>query len=175
MAQKSSDWSKARKQFEVGLRNSAKGVTKNAQQIFVNATSSFLDYVQMNKSLLPYSSGNLHDSIATAVSVSGRVIRANYMPKEATRPQTAPGRKRIIGEQEAFNAIRRFRPARTGVAATLFVSVPYAEGANRKSKHPGYYDWLQNAFVSEMRVATKVLEKYPDAKAPSLPKRRFDL
>ena len=169
-----SGWTKARKQFEQELMSSAQGVTKNTQQILVNATSSFLDYVQANKELLPYYTANLHDSIATSVSISGRIIRANYMPKEATRPQTAPGRKRIIGEQEAERAVRNFRPNRTGVYATLFVSVPYAEGANEKSHHPGYYEWLQSAFESGMSSALKLLEMYPNAKAVSSTNRRFE-
>lgn len=167
-------WKKASLQFQKELFSASKGVTRNAEQILVNATSSFLDYVQMNKEQLPYYTANLHDSIATSVSSSGRIIRANYMPTEATRPQTAPGRKRIIGEQEAENAVRRFRPNRTGVYATLFVAVPYAEGANIKSHHTGYYEWLKSAFESDMAVSLRLLAAYPKAKAVPQLKRRFD-
>lgn len=167
-------WTKASKQFQKELFSASDKVNRNAQQILVNATSSFLDYVQMNKELLPYYTGNLHDSIATSVSASGRIIRANYMPREATKPQTAPGRKRIIGEQEAVRAIRRFRPNRTGVYATLFVAVPYAEGANIKSKHEGFYEWLQAEFESDMSASLKVLAKYPKSKALPTAKRRFE-
>lgn len=166
-------WVKASKQFSKELISSAAGVNRNAQQILINTASSFLDYVQMNKEQLPYSTGNLHDSIATLVSQSGRIIRAQYMPAEATKPQTAPGRKRIIGEEEAVRAVQSFRPNRTGIFATLFVAVPYAEGADERSRHPGYYQWLEDSFTNGMEAALRVLHDYPKAKAPTLSPRRF--
>lgn len=167
-------WRKARLQFQKELYSNASGVNKSAQQIFVNATSSFLDYVQMNKELLPYDTANLHDSIATSVSLSGRIVRANYMPTEATRPQHAPGRKRIVGALEAERAVRQFHPNRTGVFATLFVAVPYADGANIKSHHPGFYEWLTSAFEQDMTASMNVLERYPNAKPVPALKRRFE-
>lgn len=166
-------WLKASKELSKLLLAEGKKVNKNAQQILVNATSSFLDYVQMNKELLPYDTANLHDSIATSVSTDGRIIRAEYMPIEATVPQTAPGRKRIIGEQEAVNAIMRFRPNKRGTYATLFVAVPYAEGANEKSSHAGFYQWLKSAFESDMSASIAMLSKYPKAKALPASRRRF--
>lgn len=166
-------WKRASKSFSVELMKSAAGVNRNAQQILINATSQFLDYVQINKELLPIFTANLHDSIATSVSQSGRILRANYMPVEATRPQTAPGRKRIVGEEEAAKAVRSYRPMQTGVHATLFVAVPYAEGANKNSHHPGYYDWLEESFKGQIESAVKVLESYPNAKAPSYSPKRF--
>lgn len=170
-------WVKARKEFSEELLSSAKGVNSAAQQILINASSMFLDYVQMNKHLLPIYTSNLHDSIATSVSMSGRILRANYMPQEATRPQTAPGRKRIIGAQEAERAVRRSTPKRTGLSATLFVSVPYAEGANIKSKNPHYYEWLQSAFESDMKAAVEtlsVIKDYNKVNVPVHSARRFE-
>lgn len=166
-------WTNARKQFSKELMSSAAGVNRNAQQILINTNSAFLDYVQMNKEQLPYSTGNLHDSIATLVSQSGRIIRAQYMPAEATKPQTAPGRKRIVGEEEAVRAVRSFRPNKTGVYATLFVAVPYAEGADERSRHPGYYQWLEDSFTNGIEASLSVLSKYPKAKAVTMSPRRF--
>lgn len=167
-------WKNARVQFQKELLSSGRGVNRFGQQVMINASNSFLDYVQMNKELLPYYTGNLHDSIATVVSQSGRVLRASYMPQEAVKPQNAPGRKRIIGAQEAFKMVRKQNYPRTGIVGALVVGVPYAEGANEKSSHPGYVNWLQEAFSHDMEVAVKVLEKYPKGVAGPMPTRRFE-
>lgn len=150
----------------------SKGVGKDAQQVLVRASEDFLGYIQDNKHNLPYYTGNLHDSIAAAVYSQGHVIRANYLPREATRPQTAAGRKRIVGEEEAFRAVKAFRSTQKGVFATLFVAVPYAEGANRDGNirrifkgreysttnhHPGYLEWLEDNFVANMDSALMIL------------------
>lgn len=171
-------WNSSAKQFKKELLSSASGVNRNAQQIFINATGQFLDYVQMNKSNLPYYTGNLHDSIAAYVSRSGRILRAVYMPQEATEPQhvakvSGGGGKDIWGYREAINAVRRSRPLATGIGATLFVAVPYAEGANETSHHAGYYDWLEEAFVKDMEASAKVLSLYPKGKAANYTPRRF--
>lgn len=160
-------WRKAKAQFQKELLSSAAGVNRATQQIFVNANNQFLDYVQMNKSSLPYYTGNLHDSIVAVTSQSGRIIRAVYMPKEANRPQHAPYRKRIWGMQEAIQAMRKQTYPRTGVYSTLIVAVPYAEGADEHSRKPGYLEWLESTFAVDMEEAVNVL-KYinvnPDTK-----------
>lgn len=142
-------WRKGQAEFTKELLRAAKGVGQEAMRIIVNATDSFLDFVQDNKELLPYDTGNLHDSIATAVIKNGRIARANYMPREAVRAQRAPGRKRIWGYQEAFRIVRALGPKRdsssgritypagpNGVVAKLFVAVPYAQGVNTYSPRP---------------------------------------
>ncbi len=166
-------WRKSMKVFAEDLKKSSKGIGKAVQQVLVYASEDYLRYVQDNKDRLPYYTANLHDSIATAVAASGRIIKARYLPKEATRPQTAAGRKRIVGEQEAIRAVRLYRPGRTGVSSTLFVAVPYAEGANRdgeirrvfrgreymtRNHHPGYLQWLEDTFVSSMDSGLRILE-----------------
>ena len=171
--QQEAGWRKASKEFTKELMGSASGVTKSTQQILVNTTGQFLDYVQLNKEQLPIYTANLHDSIATSVSQSGRIIRANYMPVEATEPQTAPGRKRIVGEEEAAKAVRAYRPLRTGIHAALFVAVPYAEGANKDSHHPGYFEWLEDSFVSNVEAALRALTMYPNIKAAPYSPKRF--
>lgn len=169
-------WKNASAQFQKELLASADGVNRAAQQVFIDANNRFMDYVQDNKELLPYYTANLHDSIVSVVSQSGRVLRAVYMPKEATRPQNAPDRKRIVGMEEAIRAVRRADYPRTGVASTLIVAVPYAEGANATSKRRGYLNWLQNAFESEMRTSVEVLKyvkSHPGAKPVAAANRRF--
>lgn len=150
-------WRRASRSFAKELLAASRGVTRDAQQVMVNTTEDFLGYVQDKKENLPYYTANLHDSIAAAVYKDGHVIRAKYMPKEATRPQTAAGRKRIVGEEEAFRAVRSFRPASRGVTGTLFVAVPYAEGADKESHHPGYLEWLEENFTISMDSALGVL------------------
>lgn len=171
-------WNSCAKQFKEELLSSAAGVNRNAQQILINATGQFLDYVQINESNLPYYTGNLHDSIAAYVSRSGRILRAVYMPQEAHEPQhvtkiSEAGGKNIWGYREAINAVRRSRPLATGIGATLFVAVPYAEGANETSHHAGYYDWLKEAFIKDMGAAMRVLSLYPKGKAANYTPRRF--
>lgn len=165
-------WYKASRNFAAELMASSKGVSRDAQQVLVSASQDFLDYVQGKKEDLPYYTGNLHDSIAAAVYSQGHVVRANYMPKEATRPQTAAGRKRIVGEEEAFRAVKSFKPSQRGIYATLFVAVPYAEGANLSGSmrrvfkgrefltynhHPGYLEWLEDSFTISMDSALRIL------------------
>ena len=169
-------WKNASAQFQKELLASADGVNHATQQLFIDANNRFLDQVQGQKDLLPYYTGNLHDSIAAAVSQSGRILRVVYMPKEATRPQTGLDRKRIVGLDEAYKAIRRTKYPRTGVSSTLVVGVPYAEGVNEKSRRKGYLNWLESSFESEMRATLRVLPylKIPGAKRVAAPNRRFD-
>ena len=153
----------------------ASGVNKSAELLLSSATKDYLQYVQENKENLPYYTGNLHDSIAAYVSRSGRIIRAHYMPQEATKPQHVTKlsatvssdslSKNIWGYREAINAVRRSRPLAKGIGSTLFVAVPYAGAADETSSHPGYAEWLEETFGYEMDTAVKLLRFYKgDAK-----------
>lgn len=169
-------WSDARRQFAKELMACSKGATSIVRQSFINANSNFLDTVQANKENLPYYTANLHDSIVTVVSQDGRLVRAQYMPVEATRPQHTRNRKRIVGEREAYNAVRRLKAPKKGVYSTLIVAVPYAEGANESSYHPGYLEWLENLFTADMIAASKLValyKIYPGMKPVSPTKTRF--
>lgn len=174
--------------FQKQLLASAADVSRAVQQVFIGGVNNFLDYVQNNKDLLPYDTGNLHDSIVGVISQSGRVVRAMYMPREAVRPQHmssgrndslsqhAPDRKRIIGMEEAIKAVRRQDYPRNGVASTLIVAVPYAQGVNVTSHHPGYLEWLSESFMSEMRASLDILNYIrvnPGAKPVISSNRRF--
>lgn len=168
-------WNSTAKQFQQELMSCAKGVSKATEQLLNSATKDYLQYVQDRKENLPYYTGNLHDSIAAYVSRSGRIIRAHYMPQEATEPQhvtklsaTASSdslSKNIWGYREAINAVRRSRPLARGIGATLFVAVPYAGAADERSSHPGYLEWIEETFGYEMDAAVKLLRFYKgDAK-----------
>lgn len=163
-------WNSTAKQFQQELFSCAKGVNKATEQLMNSATQDFLQHIQDRKENLPYYTANLHDSIAAYVSKSGRILRAYYMPQEATRPQhvtklsaTASSdsmSKDIWGYREAINAVRRSRPMAKGVGTTLFVSVPYAGAANENSSHPGYLEWLQENFEISINTALRLLQFY---------------
>lgn len=174
---KGNGWKNARRRFEMELRSCAPGVNRYAREVLLNAGESFLDSVQDNKEGVPYRTGNLHDSIAVAIAKNGRVLRAIYMPKEATRPQRAPGRKRIWGMEEAIKAVRKNSYPKTGMSGTLFVSVPYAEGVNGMSAHSGYLENLERLFTEHMQVGLQVLKYikvHPGSKPVPAARRRFE-
>lgn len=172
------NWNNTRHQFQMELTRCAAGVNKAAEQIYSSATKDFLTHIQERKAYLPYYTGNLHDSIAAYVSRSGRIIRAHYMPKEATKPQhvttlSSPDKdspsyenssvsrsKAIWGYREAINAVRRSRPQATGIGATLFVAVPYAGAADQYSHNPGYIGFLEENFKISMEAAMRILSMY---------------
>lgn len=154
------NWNTTARQFQEELRKSAEGFNRRAERLMVNATEGFLNFVDKNEESLPYYTGNLHDSIAAYVSKSGRVIRACYMPQEATKPQhvtklTATKKrkdngdtryKEIWGYREAIKAVRNSKPLSKGIGSTLIVAVPYAGAADEDSSKPGYLDWLRETF-----------------------------
>ena len=154
------NWNTTARQFQEELRKSAKGFNRRAERLMVNATEGFLNSVDKSEESLPYYTGNLHDSIAAYVSKSGRVIRACYMPQEATKPQhvtklTATKKrkdngdtryKEIWGYREAIKAVRNSKPLSKGIGSTLIVAVPYAGAADEESSKPGYLDWLRETF-----------------------------
>ena len=154
------NWNTTARQFQEELLKSAKGFNRRGEKIMTEATQSFLDFVDRNQDSIPVYTGNLHDSIAAYVSKSGRVIRACYMPQEATKPQhvtklTATKKrkdngdtryKEIWGYREAIKAVRNSKPLSKGIGSTLIVAVPYAGAADEKSSKPGYLDWLRETF-----------------------------
>lgn len=159
-------WNTTARQFQEVLRNSAKDFNRHAEKLMVEVTEDFLKYVNSNGELLPYYTGNLHDSIAAYVSKSGRVIRACYMPQEATKPQhvtklTATKTrkdnddtryKEIWGYREAIKAVRNSKPLSKGIGSTLIVAVPYAGAANEDSSKPGYIEQMRTTFNGMLTV-----------------------
>lgn len=170
-------WKNASASFQKELMACAGPVARYAQEIFVDSNHRFMDFVQENKDRLPYYTGNLHDSIASVVSQNSRVVRAIYMPQEAKRPQNAPDRKRIVGMEEAVKAVRRQNYPQKAVASTLLVGVPYAEGANEKSKKGrGYLEWLEREFAGQMNLGIRELafvKTHPGAKHIHYTPKRF--
>lgn len=163
-------WNSTAKQFQRELTSCAKGVNKATEQLMNSATQDFLQHVQDRKENLPYYTANLHDSIAAYVSRSGRILRAYYMPQEATVPQHVTKisatsssdsmSKDIWGYREAINAVRRSRPQAKGIGTALFIAVPYAGAADERSSHPGYLDWLQDNFEISINTAMRLLQFY---------------
>lgn len=100
----------------------------------------------------PWYTGQLHDSIAGIVSDRHRTISIQYMPQEATQPQTYEGQV-IIGHDWAIRKAQDL--ARTlhfvpGIVATISVGVPYAEKVDEMARHQGYIRELNNQFVSNV-------------------------
>lgn len=167
----SANWKSVREQFTKELYSNAKAVNKAAASVLVQASNKFVQKVH-EMSALPMYTGNLRDSIASAVSISGRIVRASYLDpsyKDTNpywRPQSMGGRKRIIGLQEAVEMVRSNDYPRRGVAATLFVAVPYAQAVNdgelgKSLGNIGYIERLEQQFEADMQYATAVLRKIP--------------
>lgn len=167
----SADWKKVREQFTKELYSNAKAVNKGAASVLVQASDNFVQKVH-EMSTLPLYTGNLRDSIASAVSVSGRVVRASYLdpPYQNTNPYWKPqrmgGRKRIIGLQEAYEMVLTNKYPLRGVAATLFVAVPYAQAVNngelgKSLGNIGFIERLEQQFASDMEYAVAVLSTIP--------------
>ena len=171
MAKRGKSWYKARSAFEKERMSNAKGANQAVSQVLVNATNNFVQKVH-EMSSLPYYTGNTRDSIASAVSRSGRVVRASYLTPSYQqtdprwRPQHMSGRKRIVGMQEAEKAVRGYNYPSKGVSAVLFVGVPYAQKVNNGElgKSPGnigFIERLNSMFTDDMNFALAALKQWP--------------
>lgn len=171
MAKRSPSWYKVRSAFEKELMSNAKGVNKVISQVLVQATNNFVQSTH-EMSTLPYYTGNLRDSIASAVSVSGRIVRASYLTPsfqetwEKWRPQSYHGRKNIIGMQEAERAVRGYNYPPTGVSAVLFVGVPYAQEVDngtigKREGNTGFIGRLNEQFATSMDYTLSLLKTFP--------------
>lgn len=171
MAKRTANWFKTRSAFEKELMSNAKGVNKAVAQVLVQASNNFVQKTH-EMSTLPYYTGNLRDSIASAVSQSGRVIRASYlqpsyqMTDPKWKPQSMNGRKRIVGMQEAERAVHGYNYPATGVSAVLFVGVPYAQQVNdgtlgKSAGNLGFIERLNEQFAADMDFAMAALKNFP--------------
>lgn len=169
-------WNTTQKQFQEELLKSAKGFNRRAERLMTEATQSFLNLVDRSEELIPFYTGNLHDSIAAYISKSGRVIRACYMQQKATGPQhvtkiSAPKTdngesryKKVWGYREAIKAVRNSKPLSKGIGSTLIVAVPYAGAADEESSKPGYLDRLREMFNSTLELRLPALGLTKDGK-----------
>lgn len=170
MAKRVANWFKFRSAFQKELMSNAKGVSRAVAQVYVQATNNFVQKVH-EMSSLPYYTGNTRDSIASAVSQSGRVVRASYLTPSYQqtdprwKPQKMKGRKRIIGMQEAEKAVHGYSYPK-GVAAVLFVGVPYAQDVNdgtlgKSRGNIGFIERLNEQFTADMEFTASALKSFP--------------
>lgn len=169
------------RQFQRELIKNKDAVNKRVADIFIDTQRSFLDDVQSNKDdMLPYITGNLHDSVGSVISLNGRVIRAMYLPAEAMTTSAITGRDVYastsgMGRTQIRGAVEAARYVRTaaypkGLAATLFIAVPYAEKPNEKGTHPGYADDLEFRYKKAIGAGLYTYDKYNifDRKKPMI-------
>ena len=174
-------WEKFEKEFRAELigpscfgkvNKAAIHVLREAQTDFVKSLPSQEEYI------MPFITGNLHDSIVSVLSSDGRVIHAAYTDPVATQPSVytgktifkstkGGGRKRIVGSLEAFTDVKNMQGKYPrGLAASLMVSVPYAENpnelseTNKKGTHVGYLDALGARYYKAMQRGFTLYDAY---------------
>lgn len=166
-------WHNASKQFVAHLRSTVSGVSKVALDEYGKCAEDVISQIE-EREMYPFYTGNLHDSIAVAIYRRSAIARVSITETMATKPQHTPTRKRIVGVDEAYKMIRSHRPKESGITATLFVAVPYAEGANKYSNtrrflryglleyttktvssKAGYLDDIESTFNAVMSRAEK--------------------
>jgi len=160
---------------KVAWRNTEKGFQRSLQfdlpdkikkevlSVFIAANDSFIrDLPDGEAAMMPYITGNLHDSIVGVVSDNGALVKASYANRTAVTtssltgrqiytPTTGGGRKRIIGHQEAWKAVYGLNgkyPRK--IASTLLVAVPYALNPNERGPHSGYLEGLRLNYAAAL-------------------------
>ena len=137
---------------------------KEAVDKFIAASESFVGSLPDHRvdGMMPFRTGNLHDSIASVVSKSGHVVRASYTKPVATRtsditgrevfrPTSGMGRQKIIGSLAASTMVRNMNGKFPGkVAITMLIGVPYDERPNQSGVNTGYKDVLVSLFASKL-------------------------
>ena len=157
-------WKGTEKAFQRELMfNTSEKVKAEIISIFTKTNDSFVrDLPDSEAPMMPFITGNLHDSIVCVVSDSGMLVRASYANRAATTiskktgkriytPTVGGGRKRIIGHQEAWNFVYGMQGKYPGkVASTMAVAVPYALNPEERGPHAGYLENLRNLYASAM-------------------------
>lgn len=158
------------------MSNSDK-VNRAAINILYEAQKAFVGSLPSEEtSYMPVVTGNLHDSIVSVVSSGGRVLRASYTAPIATTasiltgknvfaPTSGFGRKRIIGQTMARNAVRNLQGKYPdGLTAAMMITVPYFENpnafseTNKKGEHVGYIDVLASKYYKNMERGFKLYD-----------------
>lgn len=176
------NWDKTGRDFQRELLsdNCAGRVKKAALQILRDGQDEFVKSLPSSEEAsMPLITGNLHDSIVSVVTDKGRVVGASYTDPVATMPSIFTGKTvfrqtkafgtRVIGSLAAFNAVKGMNgKAPASVAATLMVTVPYAENPNelsarnKKGNHVGYLDILAAKYAMTMDRAFKLYDYSKD-------------
>jgi hypothetical protein len=178
---KMEDWRNASKSFQKELTLHGKAASKAAVPIVLKAAEDFLKSAETQpKSLVPYYTGNLMDSIGVRVlngnHLAGYRTMVDTTTQHAMKPQRMKGVKGDIwGEVELMSRILRgSRRSGTGLAVQLMIGVPYAtnvgfdsytlEAAGGLEINREYSQELFGLFQSKIETYMKLLEKYPDIK-----------
>lgn len=191
---KGADWNKTGRDFQIELMKQVDKVNKAGLKVLTNAQQTFIDGLPNHEEeAMPFITGNLHDSIASVISMNGRVVRASQTAPVATEVSVLSGRevfaatkgvgrKRIVGSTYARNAVRT-KKYPGPLAATMIVAVPYAEipnkisDANRTGKHVGYLDTLAAKYyraIENAFRATEALKMFKWRGSTLLPQRFTD-
>lgn len=177
---KMADWRRASKSFQKELQVHGKAATKAAIPVILKASEDFIKSAESQpKSLVPYYTGNLMDSIGVRVLNGSRLVEYRTMvdttTQHAMKPQRMKGVKGDIwGEVELMSRILRgSRRAGTGLAVQMMIGVPYATNVGidkyelevaKSSLTSQYSDELFDLFRNKLETYMKLLEKYPDIK-----------
>lgn len=101
----------------------------------------------------PWYTGQLHDSVVGAVSDNRRIVAMHYMPSHASSLQKDENGNVVNGSEcalAAASSISRTMRFVPGVAASLFVTVPYAEKVNEMARHLNYEEELAADFAASV-------------------------
>lgn len=173
-------WKEFDNQFKAELLggNCLGKVKKGAMWVLRQAQDEFVKNLPANEEyIMPFETGNLHDSIVSVLSYNGRVLAAAYTDPVATeasiftgkdvyKPTHGGGRKRIIGAMEAYKSAKKMWGKYYGFSASLIVSVPYAENPNelsdynKKGTHVGYLDALGARYAKTMDRGFLLYDNY---------------
>lgn len=170
-------WRKASKSCQKILIANGKKVTAAAELIMLKAAEDFLQSAEARpKTLVPYYTGNLMDSIGVRLLNAGTLVGYRTMTEtteqHAIKPQRMAGVKGDIwGEVELMQRILRpSRRTRRGLVGQMMVGVPYADNVGGDEDENGnwtntYFSDLSDLFVRKMETYLKAIEKYPNMKA----------
>ena len=157
-------WRGAEKGFQRELQFEINDMVKNEiTNVFTSAQESFInDLPDGETATMPFITGNLHDSIVGIVSDNGMLVKATFARRDAVTtslktgnqiysPTKGGGRVRIIGHQEAWKAVYGMQgkyPKK--LAASMFVTVPYALNPNERGPHVGYLENLRVNYAAAL-------------------------
>lgn len=146
--------------FQHALRDAGEAVSKAAGIQLVNACDDWIRKLdegsETDPDIIPFLTGNLHDSIVASVSQKGRLIGVRQMDKVATEDQKYRGRS-VNGHLEGMR-IAMAAPRPEAPTANLFIGAPYADAVNQNVYHVGYVERLEESFVNAMERKLHRLE-----------------
>lgn len=154
-------WNAFSVSFQKALRSAGEEVSKAAGKQLTLATEDWLANIdkasEFDPEVMPFLTGNLHDSMATTVSQKGRLLSLRQMEKVAAVDQKY--HRRVINGHFEGIRVAMSAPRPREVTASLFIGVPYADAVNDYPQHAGYVERLEESFASEMERKIKRLEK----------------